>query len=194
MPRTEEQNKTIRVERKQQIMGAAMRLFSEKNPAEVSIATIAKEAGVSKGLMYSYFKSKDELELSIMNSTIDEIMEIFLVSNKVIEGPDDFTNRINRLFDHVINNVATWKIYTQLILQSKMKEFLMSPKIQDVMGWYQEQLFNYLQKQGFEDPAKEIIIVGALIDGISIQYVSAPEFIDINIVRNHILDVYAKKY
>ncbi|QZE15198.1 TetR/AcrR family transcriptional regulator [Halosquirtibacter laminarini] len=193
MPRTEEQNEKIKNERKQQILNAAMLLFSKQNPAEVSIAKIAKEAGVSKGLMYSYYESKEHLQKEIVFQCMDEIMSIFQMDKGAFVDAQDFRERIDRLFDHVQNNITTWSIYTQLLMQPSMKEVFMSPKVLEMMEDYQRQLYQYMTNQGFEDPEKEIVIMGALIDGISVQYVSAPEFIDLNVVRNHIKDVYGKE-
>lgn len=42
-------------------MDAAARLFVERGVEAVSIADIAREAGVAKGLLYHYFASKDDL-------------------------------------------------------------------------------------------------------------------------------------
>lgn len=192
MPKTKEQNQEIRRNRKLQIIEATYKLFAEKSPAEVSIAMIAKEAGVSKGLMYSYFINKEALQEEIMNQTMDQIISLFMIDGKTINGPEDFNRRISRLFDHVKENVRTWRIYTQIALLPSMSKYFFSEKTQNMMECYQKQLSEYLLSQGFKDPLKEIVIIGSLIDGACIQYVSAPEFIEINIVRNHIIDVYGK--
>ena len=49
-------NKTI--ERKKEIIKAAMQLFSEKGYAQTSMRDIARTMGVSLGLCYRYFDSK----------------------------------------------------------------------------------------------------------------------------------------
>ena len=48
-------------ERKQEIMEAAMMLFEEKGIQKTSISDIARKLNVAKGLIYYYFRSKDEL-------------------------------------------------------------------------------------------------------------------------------------
>ena len=49
------------IEKKQRIKDAAMKLMSEKGYHQTSSNEIAKEAGVSIGTFYSYFKDKKEL-------------------------------------------------------------------------------------------------------------------------------------
>ena len=48
-------------ERRRQLLEAGERIFGERSYDEVSMSDIAKEAGISKGLLYHYFPSKKEL-------------------------------------------------------------------------------------------------------------------------------------
>ncbi len=47
------------LERKQQLLDAAARLFAERGYAETRIVDICREAGVAKGLFYWYFDTKE---------------------------------------------------------------------------------------------------------------------------------------
>jgi AcrR family transcriptional regulator len=47
------------IERKQQLLDAAARLFAERGYAETRILDICREAGVAKGLFYWYFDTKE---------------------------------------------------------------------------------------------------------------------------------------
>ncbi|MCM3782384.1 TetR/AcrR family transcriptional regulator [Neobacillus mesonae] len=57
----EEQTKLIREARKNQILKAALRVFSEYGVEGTKMSMIAKAADLSHGLMYHYFDSKEEL-------------------------------------------------------------------------------------------------------------------------------------
>lgn len=48
-------------ERREQILDAAMKVFSEKGFAGASVRDIAGSIGVTEGLIYHYFESKDQL-------------------------------------------------------------------------------------------------------------------------------------
>ena len=56
-----ERKKREREMRRQQIMVAAKRVFSEKGYEKSTMEDIAREAELSAGTLYLYFKSKDEL-------------------------------------------------------------------------------------------------------------------------------------
>lgn len=60
-PRNEEMNRQIRDERREQILKAALRVFAKKGLAATKISDIALEAQLSHGLIYHYFKSKEEI-------------------------------------------------------------------------------------------------------------------------------------
>lgn len=48
-------------ERKQEILDAAVRVFTRKGYEKTSISDIAKEIGISQGLCYRYYASKEEM-------------------------------------------------------------------------------------------------------------------------------------
>lgn len=54
-------------ERKHQIMNAAEEVFSKKGFDDARMDDIAEETGLSKGTLYLYFKSKDDLIVAILD-------------------------------------------------------------------------------------------------------------------------------
>ncbi len=75
-PRTPKQFEKIRHDRRKSIMDTALEVFSENGYANASISMIAKKAGISKGLMYNYFKSKEELLSTIVLDGLNEMFEL----------------------------------------------------------------------------------------------------------------------
>ena len=60
-----ERKKREREMRRQQIMIAAKRIFTQKGYEKSTMEDIAREAELSPGTLYLYFKSKDELYASL---------------------------------------------------------------------------------------------------------------------------------
>jgi AcrR family transcriptional regulator len=52
-------------ERREQILNAAQRVFCVKGFSGASIRDIAREAGITEGLIYHYFESKDQLQEAV---------------------------------------------------------------------------------------------------------------------------------
>ncbi len=61
--------------RKTAILKAARKLFFEKGFKSVTVDSIAKKAELSKGAVYLYFKSKDEIYSKILLNDIDKFHE-----------------------------------------------------------------------------------------------------------------------
>jgi AcrR family transcriptional regulator len=66
-PRSKEQNQAQGEQTKQSLIITALPAFAEKVCAAASISCIAQEAGISKGLIYHYFSSKEDLLLDIFD-------------------------------------------------------------------------------------------------------------------------------
>lgn len=67
----QEQAEQLRRERSHQILKAALSVFAESGLENTKMSMIAKAAGVSHGLLYHYFQSKEE----VLNSSLRWAME-----------------------------------------------------------------------------------------------------------------------
>ncbi len=90
-------------ERPQEITAAAFAAFAENGYAATRVEEVAKRAGVSKGLLYLYFKTKEELFKAVIRSIvirrvdalIASIEETQLSSEEFLRGPMlEFMQRI----------------------------------------------------------------------------------------------------
>jgi AcrR family transcriptional regulator len=84
-------------QRRAQILDAARRLFSKQHYAAVSSDEIAREAGVTRGLLYHYFGSKRELFVEVVRDSLGAAQAI------VPQIP-----RAGRLRDVVARSVDLW--------------------------------------------------------------------------------------
>ena len=62
--------------RRQTVLSAALQQFATKGYSATNINDIAKQAHISIGALYSYFASKEDLFLTIVNSGYDLMTEI----------------------------------------------------------------------------------------------------------------------
>ncbi len=70
MPRRQAENERIRDEQRQNILRAAEKVFARKGLAAAKMTEIAAAAGVSYGLAYHYFESKEELFAALVEHEI----------------------------------------------------------------------------------------------------------------------------
>jgi AcrR family transcriptional regulator len=71
-------------ERRQQLIGVALELFSRRSPDEVSIDEIASAAGISRPLVYHYFPGKLSLYEAALKRASDDLAARFVEPR---EGP-----------------------------------------------------------------------------------------------------------
>ena len=80
----EERRKREKENRKSAIIKAARKLFFDKGFKNVTVESIAKKAELSKGSVYLYFKSKEEIYTQILLSDIDKFHKV--MANLMQEG------------------------------------------------------------------------------------------------------------
>lgn len=64
-------------ERRQQLIGVALELFSHRSPDDVSIDEIAAAAGISRPLVYHYFPGKQSLYEAALRRAADKLSALF---------------------------------------------------------------------------------------------------------------------
>jgi AcrR family transcriptional regulator len=60
-------------ERRRQILETGARVFTERPYDEVSMSAVAREAGISKGLLYHYFPSKRDFFVATLEAAASEL-------------------------------------------------------------------------------------------------------------------------
>jgi AcrR family transcriptional regulator len=75
-------------ERREAILDAAERVFGEKGAAHATMEDVADAAEVSKGTVYLYFKSKDDLFVALTHRPLDAVLARFaaLLEDRGLDG------------------------------------------------------------------------------------------------------------
>ena len=84
MPKTPKQFEDMRTERRIAILEAALHVFAQEGYHSASISKVSKYAKISKGLLYNYFESKEELLKILIGSLIDD--EIKILKDRIEEA------------------------------------------------------------------------------------------------------------
>ena len=110
-------------QRKKEIALIALDLFAEKGFESTSISEVAQNAGIGKGTVYEYFKSKEELIFSAFMAWLEQMMgqelEELLLS---IEDPKERLRKlIQVMMETFISDERVVKI-TLLMFQMMLKD------------------------------------------------------------------------
>src|SRR6266700_777398 len=63
-------------ERRDELISAALELFSHRSPEDVSIDDVAEAAGASRALVYHYFGGKQDLYLAALRGAAEQLGEL----------------------------------------------------------------------------------------------------------------------
>ncbi len=101
MPRTPEENERVKQKKKEQVLMAGLEVFAEKGLTAAKMSDIAKKAGVSYGLVYNYFTSKEQIIIELVNNGLSSIQELIDEIKKTPLPPlERIRETFIRLFDY----------------------------------------------------------------------------------------------
>ncbi|NMC41616.1 MAG: TetR/AcrR family transcriptional regulator [Bacteroidales bacterium] len=122
-PRTKKQYEAIREEKRALIMQSALELFSRNGYLATTISNIARYAGISKGLMYNYFPSKEELLHEIIRKSVDEMYQYFDPDHDGYLSGDEFEDFVLRIADLLKRKKAVWRLFFRLLMQEDVQKY-----------------------------------------------------------------------
>lgn len=99
-PRNKEQNQQIRDERREVILQAALEVFGRKGLVAAKISDIANAAGLSHGLVYHYFRSKNEIFTELVRKALETSLGIFAYAAQA-EG--DPLERLRKMTETILS-------------------------------------------------------------------------------------------
>lgn len=121
-PRTPKQFEEIREGRKALIMDVALVQFAEAGFHNTTITRIAKSAGISKGLLYNYFVSKEALLEEIIMRSLKEIYAHFDINRDGYLSEEEFDVFVRRILAVLKEKQTFWRLFFQLLMQNDVRE------------------------------------------------------------------------
>ncbi len=189
MPRTRQQYEELRREKMQHIMDAALEIFSTKGFHASTIADIAQKAGVAKGLIYNYFKSKEDLLYQIISRFFEAIVEKFDENNNGVLTSEEMRLYINDIFGKVVKNRSSWKLYFSVMLQPNVFSREIIEKLEHKYMPMVTMMIEYFRRAGYPNPEMEYQILHTISDGIVINYLVNENF-PLEEIKNELLRRY----
>jgi AcrR family transcriptional regulator len=108
--------------KRRQLLEAAVRVFAAKGFHAARVGDIAAEAGVAHGLLYHYFRSKDELLETVFRDTWTAMLARF---SEVEESDDPAPEKLRKLVALVLR---TWR-RDQNLVRVLVREVTRSPHL-----------------------------------------------------------------
>jgi len=176
MPRTAAENERIRHETRDHILTIARELFYSKGYHATSIEQVAQQAAISKGLLYHYFKGKEDLLAALVDGRITDLLLVMHQAvaqptpvqqiQHIVEGaladvcrqPEAFRFEINLLTQPKLDPVVAK--YTQRLTDERIRLFQV-----------QTQMFDQL---GVANPHQRSLYFSSTLQGIALTFATYP--------------------
>ena len=100
-PRVRRRERMETDERRAQLLALGMRLFAERTYDEISMDDLAREAGVSKGLVYHYFKTKRDFYLAGLREIARDLLEKTTTQAPELPPVERVKRGLDAYLDHI---------------------------------------------------------------------------------------------
>lgn len=187
-PRRPEQFEELRERSREKILAAALHLFAHKGYEATSIESIAKKARISKGLIYNYFRSKKEILIAIFDDAM-KMGEDMVMGQMDIKDPLLRKKAIIEMtFDMINKRPEYMKLLTVMALQpgvmAETKEFTKNAYKKT------EEWGKLITGKGNKEAQIESLMLGAMMDGITLNFVMYGEKYPMEELKQEIIKMY----
>lgn len=189
-PRSKAQFEELREASMKKIFDASLELFGTKGFEATSIAQIAKLAGISKGLIYNYFDSKEDLLKAMIDNLFsigDEMMAGLFVDDPKIA----LENLIKAVFQWFRTNDRLNRLMISLATQIDRFQFVHDLAINKTNVYLKmlEELFN---KMNYPEAKMEARMLGTFLDGVSMHIMVMKDDYPMQEVEEMLINKYCK--
>ncbi len=172
-------------DRKNQILEAATSVFTRLGVSNARMDDIVEESGLSKGTLYWYFNSKDEIIANIISKLFEpEFSDLHLITNQDISSIE----KLYQVTDHMVSEIDSVMNYLPLVY-----EFIALAYRQDYVQEIIKTYFNQYMKnivaiidEGVKkyelhtpDSRQTAVHLGAIFEGTLLLWIYDPESVNI---------------
>ena len=147
-------------EKQEKIYRAALKLFAEQGYSGTSTSKIAKDAGVSEGLIFRHFGNKEGLLKVILGEAMEELKKSAVGVLMANEPKEVLRKAIELPFNIPHEQYKMWKLIYSLKWQAEHYESQEHEPLQLILR-------NAFEQLGYEDPDAELEFYMTLLDGMA---------------------------
>jgi AcrR family transcriptional regulator len=146
---------------REKILDAAFQLYMSRPPYEITVEDIAREAGVSKSLIFYHFKNKDNLieEVAVYGTKK-------LLTEWEINSVSDF---VEISFSTIVNRkpLIEFSMYVAERIARKKRFERFKELLDEIM---ERHIFPVFVREGVIEPKKIALLISAMLDGLSLYH------------------------
>jgi AcrR family transcriptional regulator len=157
-------------DRREQLLDLGIELLATRSLDELSIDLLAEEAGISRGLLYHYFRNKQEFHRAVVRRATDEML--------ALTTPDASLDALTRLDEGLAAYIdyveANFESFTSLVRGAASGDRFLREIYEDARGAITGRIFDSVGELGLSDsPATRLLVNGwaAMVEEAVITWV-----------------------
>jgi len=169
--------RTASQDSRDEILKAAMQLFANRGFHETSMSEVAREARVSKALIFWHFKTKEELFVAVLNRLLEPYFIDFAEEAAVMDERAQIEKLVESYLSFVRDNASSVRFFlAQMLHDQRLSESLNEQVLQLYSGYRAMlvELIGSAQKKGIctrrTAPESAAAFLLSALNGLLIEY------------------------
>jgi AcrR family transcriptional regulator len=163
------------------ILDAAHRLLAEHGHAAVTVTEIAREAGVSRGLLHYYFDSKEHILAEVVRRNVEQSIEETSGRLREASSREELVSQFLRAYQDTLGRGTGYALYFETFVQGRVHRSVRA-ELADLLQARRDSLADALrvaEQRGLvtlaADPRGVASLILAIGDGVALQYLADPD-------------------
>ncbi len=195
MPRTPAENERIRQATREQILKAAMDLFFTKGYHATSIEEIAKQAQISKGLLYHYFKGKEDVLAALVDVRLNDLLVVMNTAAAKPTPVEQIRHIAEGALDDVRRQPEVFRFYLNLFTQPRLDPIVAkySQKLMDEQAKQFEVQTEMFTRLGVANPRQRSLYFSSTLQGIMLMFSTYPKTYPLDAVKAQVIGEFCEE-
>lgn len=193
-PRSKKIAEMMRGRTREAILIASLELFAKRGYSATTTEEIARKAGISKGLIFAHFGTKQDILFTIFDEQFDRVLPRFFKKNDPRPARERLISLVDAWLELIKNEPLLIRLSLQLNLDEQFRKLIKMKKAKEMYDAFLSQMNKLFKELGSPNPKLDTFILMFLFDGIVANYTVAPEFFPIDDIKNHLVELLSARW
>jgi len=161
------------------IIEAARRLMAEKGVKQTRLADIAREAGISRGTLFYYYASKNDLIYDILEKHLSDLTDAIFAGLSRRRNTTDLAAALQNALTGLISDESSGRMNLYLLQEAIIENRDLKDRFAVKYQTWRELIAGQIARVfGIADSRRQAALGAlllAMIDGLTIQFLLAPQ-------------------
>lgn len=176
---------------KRKLFDSALSLFESQGYFATTVEQITEQAGVSKGLVYNYFNSKEELLIGLIEDATERMAAVAEPLSRDVDAEESLAAFVEEFFGFLRKERQFLKLQLSLLL---------APELRDTVGEAQRQraelllttVRRWFQRAGVPQPKHKARLLLAMLDGVALHYLHVYDPYPLDALKPEVIETAAR--